>query len=109
MMTLHPVFFLASFHAHATEVVVEPFLQSAQPDEIWVVWETDEEATSIVHYGLTEDLGLMAEGTTHEGSGSSRIHDVWLSDLEPETRYYYQVESCGKTYTSKYSCFISSR
>lgn len=93
MTTFLPVFFLASFHAHATEVVVAPFLQSAQPDEIWVVWETDEEATSVVHYGLTEDLGLVAEGTTHEGSGSSRIHDVWLSGLEPETRYYYQVET----------------
>ena len=93
MTTLLPVFFLASFPAHAIEVVVEPFLQSAQPDEIWVVWETDEEATSLVHYGLTEALGLLAEGTTHEGSGSSRIHDVWLSGLEPETRYYYQVET----------------
>ena len=93
MFTLLPVFLLSSPHAQATEIVVAPFLQSAQPNEIWVVWETDEEASSIVHYGLTEDLGLIAEGTTHEGSGSSRIHDVWLSGLEPDTRYYYQAET----------------
>ena len=93
MFTLLPVFFLASQNAHATEIVVEPFLQSAQPTEIWVVWETGEDATSIVHYGLTDDLGLIAEGTTHEGSGSSRIHDVRLSGLEPDTRYYYQAET----------------
>lgn len=53
-----------------------------------VTWDTDEEATSFVEYGLTEDYG-----STYGHWGTSTSHSVELINLEPETTYQFRVLS----------------
>ena len=79
--------------AFAQQMVVEPFLQSATPSDLWVVWETDAGDESRVEYGSTVDLGEEASGTSIEGYGGSQVHEVQLIPLDPGTRYYYRVNT----------------
>jgi hypothetical protein len=53
-----------------------------------VSWHTDELSDSVVHYGPTQALGLTASDPTFVTN-----HVVVLGELEPETIYYYQVQS----------------
>ena len=55
---------------------------------IEVSWETDEEATSFVEYGLTESYG-----TTYGSWGTSTNHAVNLNNLEEDALYYYRALS----------------
>ncbi|MBW1880569.1 MAG: metallophosphoesterase, partial [Deltaproteobacteria bacterium] len=81
--------------ADAQEIVVGPFLQSATPTEIWVVWETDTGDESRVEWGSGEALDQTSTGGFHEGHDGSRIHEVHLAGLDPETRYVYRVATGG--------------
>lgn len=55
---------------------------------VTVTWETDEDADSLVNYGLQPDYGILrkpiAERTTHT---------MTLDDLEPGRVYYFRVVS----------------
>lgn len=55
---------------------------------VTISWETDEEADSLVNYGLQPDYGIVripvAERTTHS---------ITLDDLEPGRVYYFRVVS----------------
>lgn len=55
---------------------------------VTITWETDEEADSLVNYGLQPDYGIkrlpIAERTTHS---------MTLDDLEPGRVYYFRVVS----------------
>jgi len=77
--------------AEAQQMVVAPFLQSATPTGIWVVWETSEGDESVVQYGTSTEFGEDASGTSTEGYGGSQVHEVQLDALIPDTRYYYRV------------------
>jgi subtilisin-like proprotein convertase family protein len=66
-----------------TNVQAVPGVSSAS-----VGWDTNESATSIVHYGTT--LPTRSTGST---AGSSTSHAVALSGLAPCTTYYYWIES----------------
>lgn len=53
-----------------------------------VTWDTDENADSLVEYGLSTTYGTqVADGTL------VRTHTVNLSGLTPLTRYYYRITS----------------
>ncbi len=62
--------------------------QDLDPGGIEVSWETDEEATSFVEYGLTESYG-----TTYGSWGTSTNHAVNLNNLEEDALYYYRALS----------------
>lgn len=87
------VLFLASSPAFAS-FTKAPYLQpgssAGDPDlstSITVCWETLEPAAGEVHYG-TQTLDMTAID-----SNVSTRHEVELSGLEPDTRYYYRVVS----------------
>jgi predicted phosphodiesterase len=67
---------------------VDPYLQFATRDSITVMWRTAAKGTSVVHYGgtLECDQQVAADGNTE-------IHEVRIEKLEPETQYFYSVES----------------
>ncbi len=77
----------------AQQIVVGPFLQKAQPTSIWIVWETDTGSQSAVDYGITAGLGQSVTGTSFLSAGGTRMHQVQLTNLIPDTRYYYQVRT----------------
>lgn len=86
------VFFLIiSNLSLAQSIKVKPFLQDAQPNSIYVVWETDSGEESIVEWGLTQSLGNTSTGTVTASNGSARIHTVLIENLSSFTKYYYRV------------------
>lgn len=72
-------------------IIAGPFLQSATPTEITVVWETNSGTETIVDYGTTGNLGEQATGYALVTPGITVIHKTTLSNLQPDTYYYYQA------------------
>lgn len=89
-------FFLASSYSEALAQSSDkeaPEISAVQISEVndtsvTISWETDEDADSLVNYGLQPDYGIVripvAERTTHS---------ITLSDLEPGRVYYFRVVS----------------
>jgi len=78
--------------ARAEELVRAPYLQSTTTDSTYIVWMTDAQTPSEVHYGsnpyqLNKVLKAQAAVTQHE---------VKISGLTPNTKYYYAVGSPGR-------------
>lgn len=57
-----------------------------------ITWATDENATSVVHYGLTTGYG-----STQSAAGYVTSHSVPLSGLSPNTLYHYKVVSADSS------------
>lgn len=67
-----------------------PYLQSVTPHSVWVVWNTTEPSIGLVEYGLTRELGQMAEE-----KAAALHHEVQLVGLKPYTYYHYRIEKGG--------------
>ncbi|OGQ13588.1 MAG: hypothetical protein A3B70_00660 [Deltaproteobacteria bacterium RIFCSPHIGHO2_02_FULL_40_11] len=68
-------------------------------------WKTNLPASSVVIYGTKQ-----TRKTPYVSTLLSEVHIVLLEDLEPNTRYFYQVKSKDKlnrTVTSTYSSFVT--
>jgi acid phosphatase type 7 len=72
-------------------LIVEPYLQNATPHSINILWETDSESQTIVEWGLSSFLTESTIGISSSNYGNSKIHNVELVNLNPDTRYYYRV------------------
>lgn len=72
----------------ALALLVEPYLQYGTQDGMTVMWQTSYPGTSIVHYGESADCD---RNVTVEDS--AEIHEVRIENLEPETQYFYRVET----------------
>jgi uncharacterized protein YuzB (UPF0349 family) len=83
---------IASFYsgnADAQQVIRGPYLQSQGPNSIIVRWRTDSLTDSRVTIGST--LGAT---TTHFDTATlTTEHRVLVKNLQPKTKYYYQVGS----------------
>jgi len=55
---------------------------------VLINWETDEESTSIIEYGIITNYGEIQNSNDYLLS-----HSLFLNDLDPETIYHYKVES----------------
>ncbi len=58
---------------------------------ITVTWETDEDADSLVNYGLQPDLGIVRVPIPDR-----RYHSITLDNLEPGRTYYFRVISADE-------------
>ncbi len=73
-------------NGHAQTVQRGPYLQMATPTGLTVRWRTDQSVDGVVRYGTAPDsLGQTAVGNT------GTEHEVGLSGLQPDTRYYYSI------------------
>ena len=70
------------------QVIRGPYLQNASPTALNLNWRTDTPTDSAVFYGTDADLSLFADVP-----GTRTNHSVRLTDLSPDTRYYYAVGS----------------
>ena len=70
--------------------VVAPYLQYATRTSITIMWETSIPGTSTVRFGV----GLLAK--TVEGLKNVTLHEVTLTDLEPDKSHLYQVQTQGE-------------
>ena len=73
------------------EVVVNPYLQSATPYSIKILWETDSESQTIVEWDIQPFLTQSTSGFSFSNYENSKIHTVQLINLTPNTRYYYRA------------------
>ncbi|MFG0244665.1 MAG: fibronectin type III domain-containing protein [Phycisphaerales bacterium JB052] len=81
--------------ALAQSIRLGPVLQEHSPDHMWVMWETTSNTPSIVEYGTSPELGLSVMGGSGASQGGARIHHTRISNLDPDTVYYYRVGSGG--------------
>lgn len=82
-----------------------PYLQMGTPESIVVRWRTDNPTDSRVQYG-TDPQNLSQ---TVDVNGSTREHEVKLTGLSPQTRYYYAIgNSTDGTVTAADYYFITA-
>ncbi len=63
-------------------------IEQVSPTEVNITWQTDEDADSLVNYGLKPDYGIVRI------PDPSRVtHSVTLDELEPGRQYYFRVVS----------------
>ncbi|MEZ4104348.1 MAG: fibronectin type III domain-containing protein [Candidatus Paceibacterota bacterium] len=60
-------------------------------DSITITWETDEEADSLVNFGLQPDLGIVRVPVADR-----KEHTIKLENLEPGRVYYFRVVSADE-------------
>src|SRR5262245_32952132 len=70
-----------------------PYLQLGTTNSIVVRWRTNVPTTSQVRYGLSPEM-LLQKATS---KGTLTEHVVNLSDLNPDTRYFYSIGSTIET------------
>jgi hypothetical protein len=66
-----------------------PTIQYADDHSAVISWSTDESAPSIVYYGT--DAKNLSQ--TAESAGGTTFHRVHISNLNPQTTYYFLVDS----------------
>lgn len=81
----------------AQTIKVQPYLQDATANSIYILWETDSMSESIVEWGLTDMLGNTTNGTAQNSVGDAMIHEVKLENLSRFTKYYYRVKTGNAT------------
>lgn len=64
-----------------------PYLQAGTPNSILIRWRTDAPVDSTVRFGTDPEhlAGLASDATP------TTNHQVWLTGLRPDTKYYYGV------------------
>jgi len=67
-----------------------PYLQTPTPTSVHVGWHSIDGSDSAVEYGLDENLGLQTTGSFTVLDATTVWHDVHLTGLEPNTRYFYR-------------------
>lgn len=70
-------------HLHFT---APAYLNHATTDGINILWETDRDTTSTLHYGFTSEMDQ-----TIELKELSRLHELTVDGLEADTPYFYKV------------------
>jgi hypothetical protein len=81
-------------HTGGSQTVLRgPYLQLGTPTSIVVKWRTTPGSDSVVRYGLTpENLNQIAQDST-----LTTEHEVPLTGLSPDTKYYYSIGSATST------------
>lgn len=76
------------------DFLTKPYLQAPTNDGITIMWLTNQLCLNWVEYGETENLGIKAQQCVHGMMNiNSRINTVTLTNLKPDTTYYYKVFS----------------
>ncbi|MBF7090243.1 metallophosphoesterase [Flavobacterium sp. ALJ2] len=76
------------------DFLTKPYLQAPTNDGITIMWLTNQLCLNWVEYGETENLGTKAQQCAHGMMNTnSKINTVTLTNLKPNTKYYYKVFS----------------
>jgi len=69
---------------------ISPYLQTPTPTSMYICWKTGSGTESRVEYGTTTALGEIANGDCDSLANQYYWHSVKLTDLNPNTCYYYK-------------------
>ena len=84
-------------------ILIQPYLQDAQPNSIKILWSTQSKSESTVEWGISPELGNIVSGRSILLNFSDHhLHEVDLTGLKRFTRYYYRVK-CNQLSTDIYS------
>ena len=89
---------LVALSVSGAGIIMRPYLQALTPTSVCVLVETDAPGTVTVVYGTAPDCSLSAkaEGVAPTtASPVSYVHRIPLTDLRPETVYYYRAREGG--------------
>ena len=74
-----------------------PYLQTPQPDSIWVNWWTNLGTESFVDWGTSPtELTNTASGSMQNKGTGYHYHSAKITGLQPSTYYYYCIRSNGE-------------
>ena len=80
-----------------------PYLQTPTSNSIYICWTYNKDNSSFVKFGKNKDsLTNIVSGSNEVIGGKYVWHFVKLEDLEPDTKYFYYVQS-GKAKSNVYS------
>jgi len=85
------------FNCEKEYLIKAPYLQNVTMSQITIIWETAEPMDSRVDYGLSSDLGKCVRSDE-----KVTLHEITLTNLEPEERYYYRITSCNAGERTRY-------
>ena len=72
----------------APQITAEPEIIYKNDKSATIQWSTDEDATGEVEFGASGDLGLIRTLST-----TSKVHEITLTSLEPNTEYFFKAAS----------------
>jgi len=72
--------------------LTQPWLQNVTPNGITVMWETNTPAEGTLTYGTTKNFGSKIIPSNVATNANTYINKTILSNLEPDTKYFYEVE-----------------
>ena len=78
------------------------YLQNGSPNSITVRWRTASPANSVVRYGTGPDTLTLSETV----SGRRTDHEVRLTGLAPDTKYFYSIGTTNGTIAGDNSHFF---
>lgn len=73
----------------SAQITRQPYLQIPCPTGITVRWNTSDSIIGVVHYGL--NLESLLNSVTE--SEARIFHELELTGLEPDTKYYYSINT----------------
>ena len=88
--------FALTAQAHAESLTRGPYLQNASTSAVSIRWRSNTSADSIVRYGTSS--GALTQSV----SSSSQVteHELRITGLTPNTKYYYSIGSSANTLAS---------
>jgi hypothetical protein len=90
------LFSLAAWTQKAERITDGPRVNQVTQTSAEIAWSTDAAGSSVVRYGTDpNNLSQIAEkpwGGAHEPNGDYN-HTVWVKNLQPNTTYYFTVET----------------
>src|SRR5947209_19831373 len=81
--------------AQAESIIQRPRIERANGNTAVIAWSTNTGGSSVVHYGTDpNNLSQRAQSPyANDRDNNGETHRVTLRDLQPNTTYYYAVES----------------
>ena len=92
-------FFICISVCLSASITRKPYLQNGSTSSMTVMWRTENSTTGIVEFGETISYGSSL--ISPEGN----LHEVEITGLSPNTKYFYKVTSDGDTESSWFRTF----
>ncbi len=93
------VFFICLSVSLYAGITRGPYLQNGSPTSMTVMWRTAKSVTGTVEFGKTKSYGSKLT------SPAGKLHEVELTKLSPDTKYYYKVTSDGNEKSAWFRTF----
>jgi len=72
---------------------IEPYLQSPTENSLYISWHSSASSESQVVFGTSSNMSDSKTGQVHKFNTGTWWHSTQLTNLKPNTEYYYQVHS----------------